>query len=537
MALKNKVKLIAANLLVGLLAFSVTGCGGKNNNSSNGGTSSGETKVDVLSQITQDLEVSDGEPLFEEEVEIRIWSINGDPDKAVQERLFNQFNDIFLGSIKLTWNHIGHFDYYNNLETTWSTDRESIPDILFMHNEKTIQYAAMEYIWPLDDLFGDEVTGVEFDFDQAFSNIDRVNQYNGSRYAIPVDAHGFVTSFRQDIIKKNGLGFDNNTRFIPESKAEYDQLLQALRDKADANDLWIRDINKGSNHAWKKANPSAFYPSFMQSTDPDGLSALYANGGSLVSEDQQTVTYHENKGFLTYVTDQVTRYNKKLMGDGTSTALFGVGNTVMFSEGPWYVSQQFDGMYNNSELTRAGNLGVTEEDASDPVYSKPYIASHPKDWWTLEENMGSDTAGKWYGNGHSISITRECKSLKQIAAALVFARWYTQEMDINDENHNLTTWCSSGHVPAWKNVYEADDYKAELADNMTLRALGNPADIIAMEGLVYETTIFNSFTGAISAAQSDIRSGTATVDGVTKTVIESAESLQAMLEMMNEEEL
>ena len=90
MALKNKGNLITASLLVGLLAFSVTGCGGNNNNSKQPGgtTSSGETKVDVLAEITKDLEVADGEPLFEEEVEIRIWSINGDPDKAVQERLF-----------------------------------------------------------------------------------------------------------------------------------------------------------------------------------------------------------------------------------------------------------------------------------------------------------------------------------------------------------------------------------------------------------------------------------------------------------------
>ena len=532
MALKNKGNLITTSLLVGLLAFSVTGCGGKNNSNQPGGTSSSETKVDVLSQIEKDLEVSDGEPLFEEEVEIRIWSINGDPDKAVQERLFNQFNDIFLGSIKLTWNHIGHFDYYNNLETTWSTDRESIPDILFMHNEKTIQYAAMDYLWPLDDLFGDEVTGVEFDFDQAFANIDRVNLYKGSRYAIPVDAHGFLTSFRQDIIKKNGLGFDNNTRYIPESKAEYEQLLQALRDKADANDLLIRDINKGSDHSWKKANPNAFYPSFMQSTDPDGLSALYANGGSLLNEAQDTVTYQDNLGFQTYLTDQVDRFNNRLMGDGTSTALFGVGNTVMFSEGPWYVSQSFDGMYNNSELTRAGTLGITEEDATDPVYSKPYVASHPKDWWTLEENMSGENAGKWYGNGHSISLTRECKSLKKIAAALVFARWYTQEMDINDENHNLTTWCSSGHVPAWKNVYDSEDYKAELEDNMTLRALGNPADIIAMEGLQYETNVFNSFTGACSTVQTEIRGKIATKESAIKAIKDSAQTLQDYLDGM-----
>ena len=537
MTLKNNVKLIAANLLVGMLAFSITGCGNKNNSQGgnpSSGTSAGPEEppvVDVLSEITKDLEVVDGDPLFDEEVEISIWSINGDPDKAVQEKLFAQFNDVFLGSIHLTWNHIGHFDYYNNLETTWSTDRESIPDILFMHNEKTIQYAGMEYIWPLDDLFGDEATGVEFDFTQTYANIDRVSQWGGSRYAIPVDAHGFLTSFRQDIIKKNGLGFDGNTRFIPESKAEYETLLQGLRDKADANDLWIRDINKGSDHSWKKANPNSFYPSFMQSTDPDGLGALYANGGSLLNEAQDTVTYQDNLGFQTYLTDQVDRFSKRLMGDGTSTALFGVGNTVMFSEGPWYVSQQFDGMYNNSELTRVG-LGVTEEDANDPIYSKPYIASHPKGWWTLEENKDLDTANKWYGNGHSISITRQCKSLKKIAAALVFAHWYTQEMDVNDEKHNLTTWCSSGHVPAWKNVYEADDYKAEYDENMTLRALGNPEDIMAMEGLVYETNVFNSFTGACASVQTEIRGGIATKESAIKIIKDSASTLQDYLTSM-----
>lgn len=520
MAFKNTFKLLTTSILVGLLASSITSCG--NTNESNSDKTS---ELDVLAHVTNDLTVVDGEPLFEEEVEINIWSINGDPDKAVQEKLFSKFNDIYKGAIHLKWTHIGHYEFYNNLETTWSIDRGSMPDVLFMHNEKTVQYASLEYLWPLDKLFGDEVTGIEFDFEDAYENIDRTCIYNGNRYAIPVDAHGFLTSFRQDIIKKNELGFDNNTRFIPHSKAEYQTLLEGLRSKADAGELWTRNINKDADHSWVKANKNTFYPSYMQSTNPDGLSSLYANGDSLLSEDQSTVKYQDSLGFQTYLTDQVERFNKKLMGDGDATALFGEGNTVMFSEGPWYVSQTYDMLFNNAQLTREG-LGVSKEDANDPVYSSPYTASHPIGWWTLEENKDLETAKKWYGNGHSISITRECKSLAQIAAALTFARWYTQEMDDNDEYHNLTTWCKSGHVPAWKSVYESEDYQAELSKNLTLQALGNPEDIIAMEGLVYQTNVFNSFDSLCYAVHTELRTGVSTKESTLKLIKDSASGLQ-----------
>lgn len=530
MILKNKKRFLSISLLVGLLTIGLTSCGG----GGGGGSSETSEPLNVLDKITQDLELVDGEPLFDEEVEITMWTIIGEPDLAVQRELIDQFNEEYLGMIKVTWNNLGHFEFYNNLETTWSTERDSIPDILFMHNEKTIQYAGMDYLWPLDDLIG-ENTGVNFDFTQTYENIDRVAKLDGTRYAIPVDAHGFVTSIRQDIIKKNGLGFEGNTRFIPESRAEYQELLEGLREKADANELWVRDINAGSNHAWKKANPSTFYPSFMQSTDPDGLSALYANGGTLLSADQKTVTFQNNKGFETYLTDQVDRYNDKLMGPGESgQALFGTGNTVMFPEGPWYVSQQFTAMYNNAELTRVSEaLGVTADDASDPIYSKPYVASKPLNWWTLEENMNEENDGKWYGNGHAISITKQCTSMKKVAAALIFAQWYTQGKDMNDETkNNLTTWCSSGHIPAWKNVYEADDYQEELSKNVTLQALGDPADIIAMEGLLKESTVFNSFTTAISSVQTAIKDGNKTHQDAINTMNTAANSLQAMLSML-----
>ena len=144
--------------------------------------------------------------------------------------------------------------------------------------------------------------------------------------------------------------------------------------------------------------------------------------------------------------------------------------------------------------------------------------------------MSEENNNKWYGNGHAISFTTKVKSLKKMAACLEFARWYTQGADYNDDNkNNLTTWCSSGHIPAWKNIYESEHYKTELADNMTLRALGDPADIIAMEGLVEETAFFDALSQACTSAQTQMINKVATHDSVRAIIKETAESLQTSL--------
>ena len=463
---------------------------------------------------------------MDEPIEISMWSIIGDPDKVVQEKLIKKFNEEYYGVIKLNCSYIGHFDYYYNMEATKEFEPTQLPDFYMMHTEKIIEYTNKEFFYPIDSIM--EYTKTDIDFNNLYYNIDRSTKYKGHRYGIPVDAHGFLTSFRQDIIKKNGLGFDNNTRFIPESRAEYQSLLEGLRAKADAGELWIRDINKGADHSWKKANKDIFYPSYMQSADPDGLSALYANGGSLMNETQDEARFDENDGFKAYLTDQVDRYNNKLMGDGVSSNMFGSGNTVMFSEGPWYVSHQYDAMYNNSELRRVGK-GVTEEDATDPVYSKPYIASRPLDWWTLPENMDSENAGKWYGNGYTYAIGRNVATLKKAAAVLEFVKWYTQGFNTDDE-YNLVEWCASGHIPAWKNVYESDEYQNELTNNMTLRALGDPEDIISMEPLENETIVLTAFYGIFDNFISALRSSNSKNPVTHQDVIDIIEEHATVLE-------
>lgn len=552
---KLGLPLLLTTMCVGLVA-----CGGGTDTSSagNGGTSNNGgqpsnnpgTSADINSAGTDDdpiFETStivndvtkddDGFVYFEDEVELNLWSIIGQPDNIKFRGIVDRFNDEYEGMISINVTEIGHFQYYNALETTYANDFESLPDICFMHNEKTTQYADRGYLYPLDSSLW-EAAGVEsLDFSNTFANIDRVTQYRGHRFAVPVDAHGFLTHFRQDIIKKNGLGFDGNTRFIPESRAEYQTLLEGLRQKADNGQLLIRNINRGSDHSWKVADANSFYPSFHQSTDPDGLSALYANGGSLVTEDQTTITYHQNQGFVTYVTDQVERFKNRLVGQvSDNTAMFGAGTTVMFTEGPWQTSMTYINAYNNAELRTANAaLGVSEEDATDPVYAYPMAAAHPNGWWTLEENMGTENATKWYGNGHAMSITRNCKSMQKVAAALTFMKYYIEgKYESKDgEAYNLTEWCSSGHIPAWKNVYQSEDYQKLCESNLVVKALGNPEDIIAMESVVYESTIFQSVADLIGEVQEAYKANpNMTIEEAIEIINDNADGAQLNVDIL-----
>lgn len=549
MKLNKTLMILGATILASTMLSS---CGDQPTTSTpNGGN------VDALydiSAIQDDLVIEDGEAVFDEEVEINLWSIITQPDNAYFQKVVKEFNNQHMGEIKIVLKEIGHYDYYTTLRNTWTNERESFPDVMVMHNEKTIEFANEGYLYALDDLIGEKTT-VDFDFTQAYSNIDRVTKYNNHRFAIPLDAHGFLTSIRQDIIKKNNLGFENNTRFIPQSRAEYQSLLENARKLADEGKLLVRNCNRidwansnGTDHSWHYVNAENFSPSYMQSSDPDGLSALYANGGTLTNEDQTTITYHQNTGFQAYITDQVDRYNNRLMWDGNTatggnTEMFASGNTLMFSEGPWWVGQTYTAEYNSDEMGKTEvtvggktyKTGITAEDAADPIYSKPLVATHPQGWWTLEENSNLETANKWYGNGHAISISKTVTSLTKVTAILKFAHWLTQEKSEADENtYNLTNWCVSGHLPAWKNVYDSDTYQAVASKSAVLTGLGDPADIIALEGLVNETLIFNSIATSITTVQGKLTSGTGCDKSQAITLLnETAQAIQDTLDFMS----
>ena len=531
-SLITALSLISAMMMIGLVS-----CGGPDQ--------TGNVKQNDISRIEEDLPLSlDGNFDIEllENVELNMWSVIGQPDQEILLNLVKEFNKEYAGMIYINVTSVGHYDYYNALDSTYANDYSNFPDICFMHNEKNIEYALKDYFYPLDELI--TKTGVGIDFANAYDNIEKTTIHEGKHYGIPVDAHGYLTQIRQDIIKKNGLGFDNNTRFVPKSYEEYQTLIEGLRRLADSGELWVRNINLDQDHSWyqlKTGNPKLdvaaqatkenFYPAFFHSQESDNLTALYVNGGSLVDENGN-VSFHKNEGLIQYITDHVERYNSGLYGDaGNKESAFPTGQVVMFSEGPWMVANTYDLWWNNKQLSQAGQLGVTEEDANDPIYQNPYAVARP--YYMASASAPAETASKWYGNGHVITLTNKITSMQKAAAALVFAEWLTQGQKDSGE-YNLTEWCKAGHIPAWQNVYESASYKEAESKSITLQAMGDPAEIIALESSKYATTLIAGLTTAIGDVQAQLLSADGcTVDKAKKILEDTANSTQEALNLLN----
>ena len=539
---KNVLKTLSLLMILALMSTTLmvvlVGCGGGEKE---------KTSTNPLDNIVDDLPLGDDgkfDVSLLENVQLNLWSVIGQPDQEILLDLVKEFNKEFAGMIEIKVTSVGHYDYYNALDSTYANDYANFPDICLMHNEKNIEYALKGYFYPLDELI--TKTGVSIDFANAYDNIEKTTIHEGNHYGVPVDAHGYLTQIRQDIIKKNGLGFDNNTRFIPESYEEYETLLEGLRRLADSGELWVRNINLDQDHSWyqlKNGNPNMkdqslvvgtkdtpFYPAFFHSQESDNLTALYVNGGSLL-DASGNVTFQNNSGLVQYITDIVERYNSGLYGDaGNKEAAFPTGQIVMFSEGPWMVANTYDLWWNNKQLSTAGKLGVTAEDAADPIYTNPYAVARP--YYMATEDAPADTASKWYGNGHVVTVTQKVTSMQKVAAALIFAEWLTQGQDDNG-NYNLTEWCKAGHLPAWQNVYESSSYKTAAKNSITLTAMGDPANIITLESTKYATTLISGLTTAVGDVQAQLLSADGcTVELALQKLYATATSTQEALNLL-----
>ena len=525
---------ITCLLLIAFLSLTLVACGGDD-----------EKKNDAIVDDLERDEDGSFNPEYIDKVELNLWSVIGDPDKSVLDRMILRFNTEYDDMIYIKTTTVGHKDYYSALTNSYVNDYKNFPDICLMHNEKNIEYASKDYFRSVDEMI--ELIGIDFNFDQVYDNIEGTTVMDGKHYGIPIDAHGYLMQIRQDIIKKNGLGFEGNTRFTPNSYEEYEYLLKELRKLADSGELWTRSIANNTDHSWyqlKNGNPNVdqvvtsdtFYPGFLNEQESDLLTALYVNGGTLLNEEGK-VNFHNSKGYVRYITDFVNRKNTSLYGDafGGKEAAFAAGRIVFFSEGPWQTAGLYDFSWNNNQLIMVGERGVTAEDAADPVYSKPYTVC--RSYWSANSEATTEAkenklVEKWYGNGHVLTLNKKMTSTKKIAAALVFAQWLTQGLN-EDGEYNLVEWCQAGHIPAWKNVYASNEYGKAVSKSLTLQALGDPANIITLESTPYASTlvsgVVNSFGLVLNSLLSDEG---CTVDEAVSKINATANSTQQVLDLL-----
>mgnify|MGYP003295476150 CR=1 FL=1 len=131
-----------------------------------------------------------------------------------------------------------------------------------------------------------------------------------------------------------------------------------------------------------------------------------------------------------------------------------------------------------------------------------------------------------------VTVSKQVKSLAKAAAIFEFARWLTQGQDKTGE-YNLTSWCKAGHIPAWKNVYESQGFKTAAEKSMTLKALGNPEDIIALESSKYASELISGVIRSVGDVHGLLESNQGcTVDKAKGILNEVAASTQNSLDLI-----
>ena len=152
--LKHKNSLVRSGLLSLLMISTLVSCGGSSDTGNENKPSDDKSSVDVvpdnsrriknLDQLADDLTLDEeGKVTFEDQVELKVWCIIGDPDQTVYNSLVTKFNEEYSGLIHLNMTYIGHYDFYNNLNNTYTTDKDSMPDVLVMHNERPLNMLTL----------------------------------------------------------------------------------------------------------------------------------------------------------------------------------------------------------------------------------------------------------------------------------------------------------------------------------------------------------------------------------------------------------
>ena len=109
---------IISILMVLALTTGFIGCGGGNNNDQTPGD-----EPPSVDSIVDDLP-RDENGVFDvsylENVKLNMWSVIGQPDQDKLLELVKEFNKEYAGMIEINVTSVGHYDYYNSLDSTYA---------------------------------------------------------------------------------------------------------------------------------------------------------------------------------------------------------------------------------------------------------------------------------------------------------------------------------------------------------------------------------------------------------------------------------
>lgn len=395
--MKRLFSKLTAIALIGVLAMSMTACGG-------GQESSEEKWWNTTGEVEKD---SDGNVIFDN-VDISLSTIVSGVDEEAFSGLVAKFNAEYEGQIRVTVSNIAQESFDETVASQISKDSNA-PDFIMSHQKRLKSMADMKLLQPFEDSF--ELSGIEISMNDFSNNIAEYAGlgYDNYTYGIPVDAQSCVIYYNKQLLDAYGGQ-------LPQSHDELIKLCERV-----ANEKKITPIAISTE--------DAFFSDYVFNT------AILQNGGALYGDDYRANWYDDEtnrqafKDGLDSIRD-LTEHSPKLaeygLGESASLNEFLNNRALFFVSMPWYFSDIVEGYASTNggtvESVLNENIGVTSM----------------ANWFALKE--GTEDAKKIYGDSHFFAMSATVEKAEVKAAICEFIRWFTTNAEVG------ATWAEAGHV-------------------------------------------------------------------------------------------
>lgn len=343
-------------------------------------------------------------------IQIALWDGLTGSDGSTFDAMLTQYAqenpDVSITDEEIDWN-----TFYAKLQAAFVAGTP--PDMFVFHAAEIPVFASQGLLLPTDDLFdtaGGPLPSKDF-ADPAWS----MTEYDGVRYGVLLDNHGYGTWTNNALLKAAGL---DPTQPPPTG---YDNLV-----------AWLQKLTIDKNG--KNAADPAFDPDnvVQWGTGPEWLhytfqSVMFQNGGQVISDDGKTAVINspQNVRALQSLVDLIYKYHVSPPAGGfDSWGTFAAGKLAVINSGTWFLNQ--------ANATQPGNFTA---------------------WPMLQYG---DNPGTMFG-AHSMQIPATLTGDKLDAVKKILV-WMSNHDDL---------WAASGQVPARTSIRDGLD-PAKYITNVTI---------------------------------------------------------------------
>jgi ABC-type glycerol-3-phosphate transport system substrate-binding protein len=255
------------------------------------------------------------------DIELIYWNGLTGSDGVTMVEMVEQFTeenpDVSVRIEMMQWG-----TYFDKLLTSLVAGNP--PDLFLLHHQEIPQFARLGVLMPTEDMF--DTTIGPLPADDFAEPIFGETLYEGTRYGVVIDNHGWGMWVNNDLFEAAGL----DPSVPPADGEEFIEYATQLT--LDANGLHPDEggFDPDNVEQWGTCVPW-FKPTF--------LSALWQFGGDVISEDGMTATINSEAGkkALQYLYDLIYTHNVAPPPAGFDVwQTFAAGKLAMTAEGTWF---------------------------------------------------------------------------------------------------------------------------------------------------------------------------------------------------------